>query len=398
MNPMVVDDRNVVAVGWRSHGNNLGRLQVAGLDEPQSDRRGGRRCQRIFRRTGSGVGDDGIRREIGTLEIGRRYVFSIANRVVAGRGFQIVVRSGSTTEKARIAAGNRVWRRAGVVFRTASRSATVSIVVSDEPAEVLIDDALLHEADNPANTIPIPNENFERYEIRGVAPMAVHRTAGQPIIDGKNDEPFWAECEAARLIDDYGRDRSDAVETSFRIAFEGDNLLVWIECMEPRMETIQVGPPIRDSDADGYDRVEVTLRPDRTRDGCCRFVVTAGGGISDFLVAPVTPPGGDVDGSRDFMSTVRGYNADVRWNVAKEQHRWTVEMEIPFADLGVSRFGPQAVWGLNVGRRRSAGRKPQRYAWSATGGNFCRSSRMGLIAFSRPRASAAPGPAGDRPR
>ncbi len=170
------------------------------------------------------------------------------------------------------------------------------------------------------------------------------RVEGPIQIDGKLDEPFWNQVPVQSEFHPLARRRQANVlpdPTEFRIAFDGQAILLGITCHQSKMEELMAGVTQRDGPVWSDDGVEIFLRHnDRFY---YHFAVNAAATRFD-LRAPVKS-----------TLTPEAVQAGLLWDgvwqaaVQRLSDRWTVEVRIPLATLEMEAQ-PPARWRLNVGR------------------------------------------------
>ncbi len=168
-----------------------------------------------------------------------------------------------------------------------------------------------------------------------------------PVIDGSLDDACWAGEPAIpdlRLADGVSR---PAAATQVRLGRDSRALYIALRCAEPHMDGLKLsepGKPWRD------DSVEVLIDPLRGRRHFLQFIVSASGA----RLALVNTPPGDMP----LWQTPSGWESAVR----RSHGEWTVEMAIPWSDLGLRR-PPELPLRVNFVRNRQA--RPERSGWAA---------------------------------
>ncbi len=145
--------------------------------------------------------------------------------------------------------------------------------------------------------------------------------------------------------------RPAEVQTRAAIACDGANLLLRVECHEPRMDALRALCVESDGAVFADDCIEVFVQPD-------------GAGAPYYHFAA------NARGTR-FEERLRDTHWNGRWSVkaGRSASGWSLEITVPFATLG-ARPARGDLWRLNIGRERQAGGKTQLSAWSPTGSNF----------------------------
>ncbi|HIE51516.1 MAG TPA: hypothetical protein EYP85_07125 [Armatimonadetes bacterium] len=154
--------------------------------------------------------------------------------------------------------------------------------------------------------------------------------AGGPItVDGRLDEPVWAEAPPIEHFVDYRVLRLEALETQARLAYDANALYAAFECFDPNPMDISVTLPARDEHV-LCDSVEILLAPPGESREFVHWIVDSKGTVFDAR-STRTPEG--------MMKYSVRWNGSAQVKVVRGTDRWTVEMRIPAADLG---FRPQA--------------------------------------------------------
>ena len=236
-----------------------------------------------------------------------------------------------------------------------------------------------------SRTGPPANWDFDRMLERlrsrqtGPSRITAMHTALAPTIDGTLDDDVWraATPQALRDVGGYAA----KVATSVRLLYDDWKLYVAFECAEPAPEQMRTDPKGHDADVWNLECVEAFFDPAATRTRYLHFIVGAS-------------PGARYDGRRGYPPDPTAEREDKSWSPAwqtavhidKARRRWTAELAIPFAALGVRRPDAGTKWAANFGRERYAGRKsPQLSLWSPNdiGTGFCEPLCFGEILFRR---------------
>jgi hypothetical protein len=172
-----------------------------------------------------------------------------------------------------------------------------------------------------------------------------------PRIDGNLDEGCWTTARKALF-------RNGNVPTTAALCNDEQALYIAVDCSEPTMGQLKSQSPRRDDPVWGDDCIEVFVAPDYLRQG-------------SYYHFAVNPRGTMADGHIDLRF-------DYAWNgswLAKTRQladRWTVEMRIPFADLGIKTPEDAPLVGVAICRTRRAAARESGTEWSLwqIGGSF----------------------------
>jgi len=213
--------------------------------------------------------------------------------------------------------------------------------------------------------------------------LTAPRAPQPPAIDGAIGEAEWKKAPPTEIRGIEGG--AAPVDTRLRVMYDDKNLYVAYECGEPEIDAIRASKKARDGDIWNLDCVELFLDPAASRARYQHFIAApAEGAFLDGRVGFITDP---LD---PFVNRL-----DTRWNpdwkyafkIDTAGKKWTLEMCIPFASLGVEPPRPGTVWLGNFGRERYAdggkGRNPDLSLWSPNplGTGFCEPICFGEIKF-----------------
>ena len=176
--------------------------------------------------------------------------------------------------------------------------------------------------------------------VRADTPIArAQRTTGTIHVDGRLDEPDWAQAPAIGPLTQRepleGRDATEP--TDVRVLFDEQALYLGIVCHESHPRGLVSTQLTRDANLDVDDRVTIVLDPFFDHRNGFFFQVNPAGARSDGQI------------SNNAQSLSRDWDGIWDAAVTSTPDGWTVELSIPFKTL---RFRPdQTVWGLNVERQ-----------------------------------------------
>lgn len=160
-------------------------------------------------------------------------------------------------------------------------------------------------------------------------------------MDGRLDEPFWADCAVATGLIDQRTGKPAADQTRIRIAYTHTHLYVGVECLDRDMSRLHATERREDRAFVGDDWVEVHFDPPHNHRGKYAFFTNPLGTRADANEGP---------------SGVFNYGWSADWQCAAqiEADRWSFEMSIPLSVFNYFRQEDQQ-WGFNLTRlqRRS---------------------------------------------
>ncbi|MFT3913436.1 MAG: DUF5916 domain-containing protein [Anaeromyxobacteraceae bacterium] len=168
-------------------------------------------------------------------------------------------------------------------------------------------------------------------------PVVARRATGEIHLDGRLDEPDWAEAPVfSRFVESFPQAGAPAsLPTELRVVFDDTTLYVAVTCSDPAPDRIIRQLARRDTDTTS-DRVEVAIDPGAGGRTAYVFVVNAAGVLRDALLF------GDVNTTDSW---------DAVWDAAVHvgEQGWGAELAIPFRSLRLGEDAGQA-WGFVVRR------------------------------------------------
>ena len=211
---------------------------------------------------------------------------------------------------------------------------------------------------------------------KGRPRIEASRAPAAPQMDGRLDEA-WKDATPHPLAALGGAPKE--ATTTVRMLYDDRNLYIAFECAEPAIDKMSTGAKGHDADIWNLECVEVFLDPAARRTQYLHFILGAA-------------PDARYDARKGYPPAPE--TEDTTWNpewssailVDKEAKRWTAELVIPFASLGLAPPKAGTVWAGNFGRERYAGqRDPQLYLWSPNdiGTGFCEPLSFGEIVFQK---------------
>lgn len=197
-------------------------------------------------------------------------------------------------------------------------------------------------------------------------------TSDRPKIDGHLDDVTW---NSAVKLGPFLTQKGDSPKapTVAMLAQDGQKLYIAFRCTEPDMAATQALRTKRDSDVWLDDCVEIFVDSNLDMQTYHHFIVSIANVQLD-----------------EACDTQRKGPHDVKWNgrwesaVVKGTNEWTVEVAIPFAEIGIRADGDTVI-GLNVCRERPKDKEITQ--WSLTSGGFHAPAQFGTIILSRQKES-----------
>lgn len=169
------------------------------------------------------------------------------------------------------------------------------------------------------------------------------KTATPPVLDGKLDDPIWRQGEWINNFTLLGEGAKPATaQTRFKVAFDDRNLYFGAELLEPEMDKLVAKETKRDGQVHRDDVIEFMVVPSSERLEYYHFCLNP---LETQYDAELRQ-GGNVRTTE--------WNANWQAKVAKGPQAWTVEVAIPFVEMGLTGAS-RGDWALNVARERQAG-------------------------------------------
>ena len=179
------------------------------------------------------------------------------------------------------------------------------------------------------------------------------RLSAGPKIDGDLSDACWQAAPLVSGFTRYNKPQLMPVQTSFRAAHDAGHLYFAVRCDEPAID--RVTPTHAGRDSGGVFRgeaIEIFLDPRHDHANYYQFGVNFAGSFYDSRKSDPT------------------WNSQSRLKTRPAGKGWTLEMAIPWKDLGLAEAKAGTVVGFNVCRDRHAGGAREWSNWSQTKANF----------------------------
>lgn len=181
-----------------------------------------------------------------------------------------------------------------------------------------------------------------------------------PVIDGRLDDAAWPADAWVEMGGVTGGEGD--VETRFSVAHDGQTLYVAFDCGESKIGDMIRNEYVRDGKVWRNDSVELFF----DHEGLERR-------FHHLIASPVD--GAYYDARTGFIEDKRHprYDApDVSWNpewtyayqIDKDGGRWTIEIAVPLAALGIDATTPGETWRFNAARERRTVYQGEFMLWS----------------------------------
>ena len=186
-----------------------------------------------------------------------------------------------------------------------------------------------------------------------------------PTLDGRADEPAWAQAAGSAGFVEIGRHLPAVAPTAFLMGYDRTALYLFVRCEGEPLDKLVGEAATRDSAIWGGSLVEVFLEPEPGSGRYWHFMVNHAGAVADDVGA-----GG-----------VNDLSANPEWQAVtgREGEAWTAEIAIPFASLGLERPAAGTLWRGNVCRNAAA--VGELSAWSPVAGGFHQPEAFGEVVF-----------------
>jgi hypothetical protein len=177
------------------------------------------------------------------------------------------------------------------------------------------------------------------------------------VVDGALDEPGWIDAPTVTLAP-FHADKA-LVKTQVRSLWDGGNLYLGIECDEPKIDQLSETRGSGDELIWQDSTVELFLDPTCARAGFYQIIVNSNGCLSSLSAFP------DASGRRQSDWTWKG---GVTAAARKGSDKWTAEIAVPFASLGIATPAEGTRIVANFCRSRNlrdvSREENQLYSWS----------------------------------
>ncbi|NLO06493.1 MAG: hypothetical protein GX131_11770 [candidate division WS1 bacterium] len=201
----------------------------------------------------------------------------------------------------------------------------------------------------------------DSYEIK-VYPCA--RATDGVVIDGDLRDAAWQRAPVVNEFTFHNKPEAVDVQTHFGVLYTDSDLILGIRFDEPNMDKLT--PVSQPRDSMGVfqgEAVEIFVDPGHDQQRYHQIAVNSAASIYDSL------------------RTDPSWSGDVRAATKLMDDHWTMEVAIPWADLGV-KPEPGSIVGLNVCRDRHLGANKTWSNWSQTAANFHDPERFGHVVLS----------------
>jgi hypothetical protein len=215
--------------------------------------------------------------------------------------------------------------------------------------------------------------------------VVVPKLQGAVTVDGDLNEAVWAKAAVLSPFFQNDDSASEREKTAVRIWHDDSALYLGWTCTD---SDIQATFTARDSKFWEEEVVEFFVTS-QTLNRYFELQWNPLGGVFDAIIDnKLDQRGVSTNFTGDWSFTAKGMKSAVKvkgtvGNSSDKDQTWSVEVVLPFADLGEPTPKPKAVWRANFYRfNREKGRSPELLSWSPTRlPGFHQPSRFGYLEF-----------------
>jgi hypothetical protein len=186
--------------------------------------------------------------------------------------------------------------------------------------------------------IPLYHEYVSRLKNMAQKVVKVVRVDGEVNIDGRLDEAVWSRADVLTDFVRWGSTASTQYVTRARLAHDGNDLIVALDCEQDTSALVTDAAP-RDGSTWVDDSVEIFINPGMEQLPYIQFIINARGAFFDLW-------GQTEDETIDRRMS---HNFNCQWATAIEPDRWTAEIRIPLNEFGCTAE-PNSLLRLNLAR------------------------------------------------
>jgi hypothetical protein len=203
--------------------------------------------------------------------------------------------------------------------------------------------------------------------------LNVYRKTSPITIDGELSEQDWKTADVMTGFKHpaWTRAEPEPVQTYFRAIYEPDSFYLAVEAMEPAPGQIIAERLPKDGPYSKIgNNLEIFLHYPDMADQYYHYIINSAGSI--------------IDARHGLNKRDIEYDSGVEYAVKILPDRWTLEMRIPTAGIGMKCLDG-ATWKLNVARCRKVSDKSELSSWC--GGHFHGVDNFGVLKFTPTRVA-----------
>ena len=219
------------------------------------------------------------------------------------------------------------------------------------------------------------------------AKYVVQRTTAVPSLDGKLDEAVWRSAKPTRnFIHTDGKRGNGTLATTAKMVYDDTHLYLGIHVKD---SDIQSPFTNRDDTLWKADVVEFFFRTGKAEEQYVELQVNPANVLFDALFTSHRKPRWEEAAKNLTLGVKSAVHVDGTLNdEAGEDKSWSVELQIPFAELpGLTGVpAPGDSWEANLYRIDNKGARSRTYqrTWSPVGNDFHKLQGAGTLLFGRP--------------
>ena len=198
-----------------------------------------------------------------------------------------------------------------------------------------------------------------------VPEMQVGRIDGAITIDGHLTEAAWRSAGCVPVFVDWVSGEAAEVQTTVRLGWNSEFLLVAFDCQEPNIAALVVDRTERDSELWHNDSVEMFVLPPGDAGRYYHFIISPTGVLHDARVYDTS------------------YDANIEVGTTRSGNRWVVEAQIPWEQIG-GMPREAMIWRVNFTRTRkveAVKTDDGLSCWSRSRGSFHNVDSFGKVVF-----------------
>lgn len=170
-------------------------------------------------------------------------------------------------------------------------------------------------------------------------------------VDGVLDDPVWQRSDVLTDFIVWGSTEPSGFVTKIRLAHDGKDIYVGMECIQDTSNLYTESAP-RDGNTWKDDSVEIFVNKGMETAPHAQFILNAAGAFYDQFYQQ--------DG-QSYAERV-AHNFDASWGAKVYPDKWTGEVRIPLAEIGITP-GPQSLIRMNFVRNAHEGKDTRISAW-----------------------------------
>ena len=198
---------------------------------------------------------------------------------------------------------------------------------------------------------PQYQETVRRMRDMALKVGAAAKADGPMKADGVLDEPVWQRADVLTDFVNWGSTAPATELTKIRLAYEGKNLYVAMECLQDTKNLVTEAAA-RDGNTWKDDSIEVFVNKGMEAAPLAQFILNAAGAFYDRY---------DKDGTQDYAGSL-AYNFKADWGAKVYPDKWTGEVRIPLDELGLTP-APDSLIRMNFVRNAHVGKDTHISAW-----------------------------------